>query len=660
MTTQRAQRSEAVPAESGQGHADHQAPMRPHAAGPQHAAAPAPPPPGPLIRAKLEVGGANDPVERAADLAADVAIRNLSTHRTGSSETTPVPVAPTTSASAIARSANESSAPGLTAPPAIEQTIAGRSGSGAPLDSAVMGPMEQAFGADFSDVRVHADTEAAGVSRALGAQAFTSGSDIYFASGAPSADAPGGERLLAHELAHVVQHQGSTDGPIRRKIGFEFEENQWESYMRADEPPPHVHDPTNIWDRPNVQHVDDQLAPLGVAAFGKKDKLHQGTGWALEADGPYAQGRMDIEVVTEPFDISPQGMNALLVALGEVEKVMGHLTSMPGPMPREADLGQFFEPDEHGLDNDEVLLSKGSRNVEFKAQVTHGVDLAKLPDMFRAFGTPEDETVDEASDRKGARDVMSPNLPLQQRILGAAPDQADVVVNQMQNIGYIADDADVGRLTGFVTFLLTYVQCLQVMPWDGLKVALPFLSRYNFATLIGTLPPDQVQVLSDERDVFVEIVEMTLERDGIINAKRSKSLTGDNPLMQFKGQQGIPAKKVAFYEMLEVLTTRDWIEGILDGVDRLMPDELVEVLDDRGEPTDEYAKSLKIFGRGHGATKNLVGVDANDDKAIMENRALDPNGQAVSMDGAKKLALRYFAYMSNLEKGRNRFPPTGE
>jgi hypothetical protein len=64
--------------------------------------------------------------------------------------------------------------------------------------------MESHLGHDFRDVRVHTDATAAASARALDARAYTFGREIVFASGeyAPSA---AGLRLLAHELAHVVQ-----------------------------------------------------------------------------------------------------------------------------------------------------------------------------------------------------------------------------------------------------------------------------------------------------------------------------------------------------------------------------------------------------------------------------------------------------------------------
>jgi hypothetical protein len=67
--------------------------------------------------------------------------------------------------------------------------------------------MEAFFGCDFSSVRVHADGEAAASARALSAVAYTSGSHVVFGDGRFAPESVAGWRLLAHELAHVVQQR---------------------------------------------------------------------------------------------------------------------------------------------------------------------------------------------------------------------------------------------------------------------------------------------------------------------------------------------------------------------------------------------------------------------------------------------------------------------
>jgi Domain of unknown function (DUF4157) len=63
------------------------------------------------------------------------------------------------------------------------------------------------FGHDFSDVRIHADRQAAASAHAVNALAYTVGSDIAFGEGQYKPGSAAGRRLLAHELAHVVQQR---------------------------------------------------------------------------------------------------------------------------------------------------------------------------------------------------------------------------------------------------------------------------------------------------------------------------------------------------------------------------------------------------------------------------------------------------------------------
>lgn len=76
---------------------------------------------------------------------------------------------------------------------------------GAALPPGTRAAMEGAFAADFSAVRVHTGPASDRVASGLGARALTTGRDIVFGPGGFRPHTPGGDRLLAHELAHVVQ-----------------------------------------------------------------------------------------------------------------------------------------------------------------------------------------------------------------------------------------------------------------------------------------------------------------------------------------------------------------------------------------------------------------------------------------------------------------------
>lgn len=79
---------------------------------------------------------------------------------------------------------------------------------GLALPPAQRARFERAFGRDLGAVRLHTDARAAAAAQAAQAAAFTVGTQITFAQGRYRPETPSGLRLLAHEVAHVVQQRG--------------------------------------------------------------------------------------------------------------------------------------------------------------------------------------------------------------------------------------------------------------------------------------------------------------------------------------------------------------------------------------------------------------------------------------------------------------------
>jgi hypothetical protein len=91
----------------------------------------------------------------------------------------------------------------------FEQRLSAQKSGGQPIPGDTRQFMESRFGADFSGVRVHADSAAVQLNREVQAQAFTHGNDIFMGEGSPSLDSEGGGHLLAHELTHTLQQGAS-------------------------------------------------------------------------------------------------------------------------------------------------------------------------------------------------------------------------------------------------------------------------------------------------------------------------------------------------------------------------------------------------------------------------------------------------------------------
>jgi hypothetical protein len=118
----------------------------------------------------------------------------------------------TANASLVHRSTKDETAGEVPAPAAAHiRNMQG--GGGSPLPDATRAFFEPRFGADLSHVRVHTGVQTAQTAESISAKAFTVGSDIGFAAGAYAPSSPQGQKLLAHELTHVLQQDGA---PLQR------------------------------------------------------------------------------------------------------------------------------------------------------------------------------------------------------------------------------------------------------------------------------------------------------------------------------------------------------------------------------------------------------------------------------------------------------------
>lgn len=217
------------------------------------ASQPEPPPPG--IQPKLTIGAPGDKYEQEADRVAQQVVQQIQM---------PKPSAPpldsTQPTSAVQRESmpmqhdlqlkpllqreevteedelqmkpilqRKTEAGSVDASTDLENSIQQSRGSGQPLADSIRQPMEHAFGnVDFSGVKVHTNAKSDQLNRSIQALAFTTGQDIFFRQGAYQPGSSGGQELLAHELTHVVQQNGSTvhrqHNKIQRHAGHSHEE----------------------------------------------------------------------------------------------------------------------------------------------------------------------------------------------------------------------------------------------------------------------------------------------------------------------------------------------------------------------------------------------------------------------------------------------------
>ncbi len=212
---------------------------RDQVAAPSVTATPAPIPaaPVPLPSGTLAVGHAEDQAETDADRMADDALRRLATGvaRAGKEPDCDTHPHDHPHEHSVGRLRRSPDSPATEVPIGREggaldsntsAAIDSARGRGRALDTTVLDRMQAAFSADFSRVRIHDDTDSARLNRMVSARAFTTGNDIFFGTGQYAPTTPGGERVLAHELAHTLQTRASTaltqpaqsSGPMGRSI----------------------------------------------------------------------------------------------------------------------------------------------------------------------------------------------------------------------------------------------------------------------------------------------------------------------------------------------------------------------------------------------------------------------------------------------------------
>jgi hypothetical protein len=136
------------------------------------------------------------------------------------------------------------------------------------LDVATRGLFKTRFGHDFSQVRLHSDAPAAESARAVNALAYTVGPDIVFGSGQFAPHTKSGRHLLAHELTHVIQQEGSRSG-LHRSAALQIDRPDDQAEREADAIAnqfastgtlelPRIHRPVPIVNRRGIENGPDE------------------------------------------------------------------------------------------------------------------------------------------------------------------------------------------------------------------------------------------------------------------------------------------------------------------------------------------------------------------------------------------------------------------
>jgi hypothetical protein len=219
---------------------------------------------GSAVQLKLAIGPAGDRYEQEADRVAEQVTRMLAPGISASPA--PPQISPLSPGFDEREKLQENAAgagePGLDEAPASVHAVV-RS-AGRPLDGATRQFFESRFGRSFADVRIHTDAAAQASTHEIGAQAYTVGRNIVFASGQYAPETVEGRRLLAHEIAHVLQQSGGCGGP---SAALETLRRQADAGQLAGAPtPPPAAGEQPVKPAPPSAELEPQAPPGGTLA----------------------------------------------------------------------------------------------------------------------------------------------------------------------------------------------------------------------------------------------------------------------------------------------------------------------------------------------------------------------------------------------------------
>ena len=163
-----------------------------------------------LAQTELKLGVAGNAFERHADEMADQVLRGttVATHTINS----------------------DGNVAGEPLPAEITDRITRATSGGHCLDRPEQDYFASKFGHDFSKVRVHHDSDTVSLARKLNAKAFTVGSHVFFNSGAYQPKNESGRKLLAHELAHVVQQERGLVSRQVQRANISYRQVTWDDF----------------------------------------------------------------------------------------------------------------------------------------------------------------------------------------------------------------------------------------------------------------------------------------------------------------------------------------------------------------------------------------------------------------------------------------------
>jgi hypothetical protein len=309
---------------------------------------------------------------------------------------------------------------------------------------------------------------------------------------------------------------------LARKIGFEFEADGWSSWKRTQE--------LSLEER--LMPPDQRRLPhTKFEPLKKKDPIHDGTGFTLEADeakhkDQLGRNKSDIEFVTAPFDETPAGLQALKVTLDEIRDLAEGMVGMREANDTQGSLNWHDEMTQAGLrPRPKVHLSSGDRPLKVKMQSTFGLRLDQVMGFMATFGDAQPgESKSKKRKRADARELMTHRVigvPMQTAAgvnMGLAASEANRAVDwfiarhKPQGPNHDASVARFGNtdaLKGLVAMITLY---LKLGDQIGASASYPkaiaaLMARTDFAQMFRMLPDLQKITFRNDDALWYELIQ---------------------------------------------------------------------------------------------------------------------------------------------------------
>jgi len=486
----------------------------------------------PVIQASLLLGPAQDRYEREADRVAQQVTRGRAALAPDANSRPP----------AVQRVGGDE---GGAVDPGVQQAISGPRGGGQPLPDGLRGSMEQALGADFGGVRVHADAQADSLSRALQARAFTTGQDLFFRRGEYDPFSWGGRHLLAHELTHVLQQSGTNDSQLlQRRVGYEFENTDIKLVKGELEQYKEDYERVKRKQQFGVRKTWEKRLDQAYEYLARKEEVLGGDYFTLEADDTAGS---NVEFVLHGPKKNKRGQEKAGFTFGQKKALMDTAETVSKLARKiEEEKGDPFDAKELDSNAKEgvIVHNLNAFPSAYLFQATAGIRLDKITEVFS-----NPSTVFEA----GAF-TRNPVTEAEKAI--AATD--------------IPGEVRRNRLVNLLTLIITYVEGAGKSNEQNVKEISPIMARTDFARMFSLMPKVTRDYLRENQDVWVNLV---------CAATRSAA---DKPLSDSPGSP------------LSEITISAWVRGMAQGKDLLKgidPDKSMGGLGRRTDPGNPQRKN---------------------------------------------------------------------